>query len=310
MRPIFALIWGVALAWAQDDVVFRAGVALVHVDVEVITQDGRIATGLTQGDFRVLDNRKEQSIVHFAAGEEALDLVLLFDISGSMRPAVEAVAATAREGLRELRQGDRVAVMVFHSRSRVIAPFTGDLEEVERSIRTGVLGLRFAGATFIQSAADHAAKLFMKESRTRRRRAVLVITDNYGQRTRKEATVVRNYWEADALLSALIVRARGMRAMRTIATIMSPQMLAFQVGVGGIAEKTGGDMIPAGDPGNSFQEAMRRIRSRYSLYYALPESKPGEARTIRVELTPEALKGLPKARVRARTGYVVPARVE
>ena len=98
--------------------------------------------------------------------------------------------------------------------------------------------------------------------------------------------------------------------MRTIATIMSPQMLAFQVGVGGIAEKTGGDVIPAGDPGNAFQEAMRRIRSRYSLYYALPESTPGEARTVRVELTPEALKGLPKARVRARTGYVVPARVE
>ena len=48
----------------------------------------------------------------------------------------------------------------------------------------------------------------------------------------------------------------------------------------------------------------------YGLYYALPESKPGEARTIRVELTPEALKGLPKARVRARTGYLVPARVE
>jgi len=310
MRLILALFWTVVLVCAQDDVTFRAGVALVHVDVEVLAPDGRIVTDLTQPDFRVSDNGKEQTIVHFAAGEESLDLILLFDISGSMRPAVESVAAAAREGLQELREGDRVAVMVFNARSRVVTPFTGDLDKVERLIRKDVLVSRFGGGTFIQSAADRAARIFMAKSRTRRRRAVLVITDNYGQRTRKESTVVRNYWEADALLSALIVRTKGMRTRRTIATIMSPQMLAFQVGVGGIAEKTGGDMIQAGDSGNAFQEAMRRIRTRYSLYYALPESKPGDTRSIRVQLAPEASARLPKARVRARTGYVVPARPE
>ena len=74
----------------------------------------------------------------------------------------------------------------------------------------------------------------------------------------------------------------------------------------GIAEKTGGDSIAADDAGPSFRDMMHRIRSRYSLYYPLPEGKPGSTRTIHVELTGEAAKQHPKARVRARTGYMVP----
>src|SRR5205823_12798618 len=125
--------------------------------------------------------------------------------SGRMRMVVQAVAAAARQGLRELRQGDRVCVMVFNSRSREIAPFTGDLDAVERSIRHDVLGERFGGGTLIQSAVDAAALRLMREPRSERRRAVLVITDNIGIRTRRELSVVRDFWEADALLSGLIV---------------------------------------------------------------------------------------------------------
>ena len=86
--------------------------------------------------------------------------------------------------------------------------------------------------------------------------------------------------------------------------IMNPARLALQVGVKGIAEKTGGDFIRADDASASFQEAMRRIRTRYSLYYALPEGKPGTPHGIRVELTQAAAKLHPKSRVRARTGYI------
>src|SRR5262249_53359311 len=149
-------------------------------------------------------------------------------------------------------------------------------------------GLKFSGATWIQSAAENAAKELMKQPRTKRRRAVLVITDNYGQRTRKESTVVRAFWEADALLSALIVRNAKLEARRVAFTIMGPQMLAFQVGVGGVAEKTGGDMVRGADPGSAFRDAMRRIRTRYSLYYAMPEAKPGETRSVAVQLADAA----------------------
>jgi len=49
---------------------------------------------------------------------------------------------------------------------------------------------------------------------------------------------------------------------------------------------------------------MGRIRTRYSLYYSLPEAKPAATRSIRVELT--AAQRSPESRVRTRSGYVVP----
>jgi VWFA-related protein len=310
MRWILGILWSATLAetlvCAQDPVTFRAGVSLVHVDAEVLGEDGRILAGFHKEDFRVFDERKEQPILQFAAEEQPLDLILLFDISGSMRGVVQDVANAAHQGLHELQSGDRVCVMVFNSGSREIAPFTEDLDAVDRTIQNDVLGLNFGGGTLIQAAVSDAAMRFRREPHTERRRAVLIITDNMGRRTRREASVVEEFWESDAILSGLIVRNPAYQAMRTVGIILGPQNLAMQAGMKGIAEKTGGDSLTANEPGSAFAEAMRRIRTRYSLYYALPEGKPGATRTIRVELTAAAAQRSAKSRVRARSGYVVP----
>jgi len=297
--PVWALT---TTAAGQGPATFRADVSLVHVDAEVAAADGRVLTGLSKEDFRVFDEGAGQPVLSFAAEDVPLDLILLFDISGSMRPVVQQVASAAREGLRELRQGDRVSVMVFNTRSRVILPFTEDLDAVERSIRDDVLNRRFGGGTLIQQAVDNAAMRFMHESRTGRRRAVLIITDNMGMRTRSEQSVVRDFWEADALLSGLIVANSVYQVQRA----MHPASLLMSAGMKGIAEKTGGDAIRSDDAGAAFQDMMRRIRSRYSLYYRMPEGKAGQPRTIRVELSADAETRFPKAHVRTRRGYIMP----
>jgi len=133
-----------------------------------------------------------------------------------------------------------------------------------------------------------------------------VRTDNYGQRSRRGSTVIHHLWEADALLSGLIVRRAGETAVNTVAMVTNPLIAALSEGMEGVAEKTGGDTLRGDDPGESFREVMRRIRKRYSLYYAMPQGKPGEQRQVRVDLTGEALKRNPSARVRARKGYLIP----
>ena len=72
-------------AQTQTTPTFRTEVALVHADAEVV-EDGRI-----------LDEGKPQPIVQFSAGEQPLDLILLFDISGSMRLVVKQVAAASQQ---------------------------------------------------------------------------------------------------------------------------------------------------------------------------------------------------------------------
>jgi VWFA-related protein len=306
MRVSIILGLAVWVAFSQEAPTFRTGVALVQVDAEVTAADGRTLTGFHKEDFRVFDEGAEQPIVQFSWDEEPLDLILLFDISGSMRPKVEQVAAAARQGVEELRHGDRVAIMVFNTRSRMVSEFTEDLQAVQRSIQGDVLSIRFGGGTYIQNAVDDAAKRLAQEPRTRRRRAVLIITDDFGQRTRREGAVVRDFWEADALLTGLIVRSSATHTMHTFNTVMHPYLMSLEVGIKGVTEKTGGDFIQANDAGPAFQESMRRIRQRYSLYYVQPEAKPGSMRSVHVELQGDASKQNPKARVRARTGYTVP----
>lgn len=226
---------------AQETPVFRTGVSLVRVDLEV-TDGTRMLAGFGKDDFRVLDNGAAQKILHFSQDEEPLDVILLFDISGSMRPNVGRVAAASKAALAELKPGDRVAVMVFHSRSRLIAPFTDDLEAVERTVREEVMGLRFGGGTAILAAVDDAALYFLTERRSRRRRAVVIFTGDIGRKTRNEKKVIEHFWEADALLSGLIIRSKLASAMRIYGRVTAPYRALLEAGMGGVAQKTGGDV--------------------------------------------------------------------
>jgi VWFA-related protein len=199
------------VAATQETPIFKSGVALVKVDVEV-TDGTKLLGGFQKDDFRILDNGTEQPILYFSQSEEPLDVILLFDLSGSMMSKLKKLSEAAHAALAELRNGDRVSVMVFGSKSRVVLPFTEDLNAVEMAIN-GVTAMRMGG-TRILAAINDAAMLFMKEQRTQRRRALIAVTDNHGQISGRKSATVRNLWEADAVLSGLQVRRPGETALR------------------------------------------------------------------------------------------------
>jgi VWFA-related protein len=289
-----------SLSVAQEIPRFQTGISLVRVDAEA-TDGTRLLTGLRKEDFRIFDNGEPRPILYFSENEEPLDLILLFDISGSMRPKLEKVAAAAHAALAQLRRGDRVAVMVFRTQSAIVVPFTEDLDEVERGIARSVIG-KSLGGTRILHAIEDAALYFLKQPRTERRRAILVVTDNIGRLSAKQSAVVRSLWEADALVSGLQVRSAADDALLTAAWVGAPHVAWFFEGerMTGVIQQTGGDLMKGPDPGAEFQESLRRIRLRYSLYYAMPEGKPGEQRHIRVTVRNS------QVRVHAREGYFLP----
>ena len=221
MRLALFLVLAALGLFAQDAATFRSDISLVHVDLEV-TDGDRILTGFHREDFVALDNGQPRTILYFAQDEEPLDLILLFDISRSMRPNVARVAASARDEFSELRPADRVAVMTFQSRSRIVAPFSEDLDAVQRTIQQDVVGGRFRGGTRLLAGVDDAAGYFLQQPQTRRLRVAPILTDNFGQRSRRSSTVVNDLWEADASLSGLIIRSPGETSPNTAATVMNP----------------------------------------------------------------------------------------
>jgi hypothetical protein len=280
MKSFALLIGASALAFAQ----FRAGVSLVRVDAGVVDANGHVLTGLTKDDFRVLDNGMPQTLVNFNFAEDPLDLILLFDTSGGMKGKILSIVRATELGFNELKPGDRVSVRAFENFSTEYLRFSEDLQEVNTAILTKVLSLRFTGASKFEQAADEAAQRFHEEVKTRRKRAVLVITDRAGARTPNEDAIVRDYWGSDAILSELILGSNGANA---------------------IVDKTGGLTIATtGIPGDAFRDSVHYLRSGYAMYYALPDSTPGAEHRLQVEFTPEAAQRFPNVRIRARSGYI------
>jgi VWFA-related protein len=277
---------GAFRASPQEDVVFRSSVSLVRVDAEVQDAAGQLITDLKKDDFRVTDEGAPQAMVNFSFEEEPLDLILLFDVAGSMKGKVLEVFRAVELGFNELHRGDRVCVMDFGGFSEEIAPFSADLESINEAIVLKVPRLHFGGDWKLEEGAQDAAIRFRREPVTQRRRAVLIITDKIGSRSAAADPAIRSLWTSDAVLSALVLG--GSQPTRVL-----------EPGANPIADKTGGATIVAGAPGPAFQDSVRRLRRRYTMYYAVPAAAPGSERAIHVECL------RPNSRVRARTGYVV-----
>ena len=293
MRFLLALV--VCTSAGAQTPTFQSGVSQVRVDVEVLS-GGRPVTALAAQHFLVRDNGEVQLVVHVSQNEEPLDLILLFDVSGSMKPAVERVSASTRRAFQHLRTGDRVAVMTFASQPRLIAGLTEDLEAAQRTVEQDVLGSPFEGWTRIWDGLNEAGLVHFRQGRTRRRRAVLIITDNYGQKGKvEESQALANLLEVDVIVSAVIIPnpAEARKNRRPITADF-------------LAAETGGDTLQVDDPGEAFQQMIERLRSRYSVYYNMPNGTSGEFRTVKLELQGVAKQLYPEARVYARKGYRLP----
>jgi hypothetical protein len=285
--PVFAI--------AQQPT-FSGGVDLIHVDAQVLNRDGDVVHGLRQDDFRLFEAGQEQSIVAFAVEDQPLDLVLVVDISASMTHAVESFALAAQSALDQLHAGDRVAVMTFNTRTKILATFTDNISDVKAT----VLRIPKArGRTHAIDAVYDAAALLRKvgsaDEKRERRRAVLIFTDNATRGDKHStASAAQALWEADAALCGMITRP-ALPHPFVVGPYVIPEYLTTG-GVWPIVDATGGEISRARDV--DLPDMLHRIRSRYSIYYKLPDGKTATpVRDITLELTAAAQRRVPGARV-------------
>ena len=95
----------------ENDVV-RVTTSLVKVPVSVRDREGHYVGGLARDDFRVLDNGAEQRIAHFEGVEAPVSILLLIDVSCSIRKPQDTIDA-ALAFVDQLRPGDAVLPIAF-----------------------------------------------------------------------------------------------------------------------------------------------------------------------------------------------------
>lgn len=292
---------------AQDppDVLFKGGTSQVRLDVQV-TNAGKAVLGLTKDDFVVHDDRERPVVEYCGQDDEPVSVLLLLDVSGSMKRYLEQIAKVAQRGLGHLHTKDRAGVMIFSKETSLSLPLSLDRRSAEREIELAVLDSKLPAGTAINvSLLDAAAE--MKKDRAAQRQpgryAIVILTDNGSLNYRvPDELVLRALFEADTVLNSIVVgRDRGRRTRASANSDFSyPDVYK-------LSEESGGEAVAVERADQAFPEMMRAIRERYALSYRLPEAaQPGTFRRLRVELAASARRRYPKAQLRARAGYYVP----
>ena len=292
---------------AQDppDVLFQGGTSQVRLDVQV-TSAGRAVPGLTKSDFIVRDEQDTAAIEYCGQDDEALSVLLLLDVSGSMKRYIEQMAKVAQRALGQLHPADRAGLMLFSKETLLALPLTLDRRSAAREIELAILESRLPSGTAINAALLGAAAEMKKDRAAQKqpgRYAIVILTDNGSLNYRvSDESVLRALFGADTVLNAIVVgKNRALRGRSSSnADFTYPD-------VHKLAEESGGEAAAVERADQAFPEMMRGIRQRYSLSYRLPEgAQPGTYRRLRVELSASAKRRYPKAQLRARAGYYVP----
>jgi VWFA-related protein len=278
----------------RADATLRVDTSLVLIPVTVNDPLNRPVTGLEKENFRVFDDRIEQTITQFAMEDEPVAVGLVFDTSGSMGDKLRTSRLAAKAFFRTSNQDDDEYFLVeFDNDPRLAVPLTNDIGQIESQL----VFSKSKGSTALLDALLLAIHEMRRSKK--KKKALLVISDggdNHSRYSPKEAQrVIR---ESDVLIYAIGVFGGG----TTTEEFYGGALLSK------IAESTGGRLFEAvvGDLPDIARKIGIDLRNRYVLGYSSSnQQRDGKYHRVDVRIVPP--RGLPKLQAYWRTGYFAPA---
>lgn len=268
--------------------VLRISANLVSVPVSVINRQGRYVVDLRQQDFRVFEEGKEQTIVHFSNVDQPFSVVLLIDTSGSTAPFLDQIKGAAKAFVEQLRPSDTVRPVYFHGE---IKPLTADGINDPKQFDVAIDRIEPGPVNMGTRLYDAVAFGLSALRPVATRRAVILITD--GENTWGKATMKSTLRDAEE--SGVVVYTVQYGDLQPLKHQESPQVYLQQ-----LAEKTGGRYFKGGDVNairRSFVEVANELRRQYVLGYEPSELERTGLRRIRVKVNRKHVA------VRARSSY-------
>jgi Ca-activated chloride channel family protein len=188
-----------AFAQPQDPVdIVTTDVSLVQLNVGVVDPQGRAVTSLSRNDFAVYEDGIKQPILHFEPTHAPFSLVLLLDMSGSTISFRPQLKQAALRFLDALAPEDRVAVIQFNAKIKMLEDFTTKRKDTAYAIELA----EGAGQTHLYDALSYALKELGKEGQ--RRKAIVVLTDGLDTELRNADRALVQNAQTDAEAIAAI----------------------------------------------------------------------------------------------------------
>ena len=288
--------------------VFRGGSDVVRVFATVTDRDGRLVTTLTRDDFEVRDEGKPQPITLFDNTPQAIRLIVMLDVSGSMVGNLPLLRAAALQLFARLRPEDVARVGTFGDGITISPSFTRDPGELRAALPEAIAP---NAPTPLWRALDETLEAFGGGSEGRD--VILVLSDGkdsgpIGFTTRffSQAQVIERARTNDVMVYAIGMRSRSLRPMTPgigpggLQAMMEADLP--DPGLARVAEQTGGGYTEirfGQDLGAAFASVADELHGQYLLGFA-PPKRDGKAHDIDVRVAQRGLKP------RARKSYIAP----
>jgi Ca-activated chloride channel family protein len=187
-------IIGLGQVFSQDDDPIKVDTSVVRVNVGVVDQRGRPITSLSRPDFKIFEDGAEQNISRFEVSSAPFSVVMLLDMSGSTKSFRQNIRLSAIRFLDALAPDDRVAVVEFYSKIRMLNDFTTNRAAAAHSISVA----NGEGDTDLYKAISFSLEKLSREQN--RRKAIVVLTDGVDTETQKaDRSALEQTPDADVL---------------------------------------------------------------------------------------------------------------
>jgi Ca-activated chloride channel family protein len=270
----------------------RVDSSLVLVPTTVNDPFNHPVTGLEKENFKVFDDKVEQTITSFSSEDEPIALGFIFDTSGSMHGLLPQGRAAAAELLRFANPEDEFCLVEFDTRPRLVIPLSSNTSPIGLE----VMMTKEGGSTALIDALFMGIHEVHKSKRTKK--ALVLISDGGDNNSRYTPTEVKNVVKESDVLVYTVAIGAGHDA----------DSIAGLAWMTGISETSGAHMFYGNgvELADIAQKIGVELRNRYVIGYA-PQDQKRDGRYHRIEVKLVPPRGLPKLTAHWRAGYYAPS---
>jgi VWFA-related protein len=305
--------------------VFRLDVHEVVLDAQVLSKKTRhTIAALKPEDFQVYEDNILQRLTLFSRDKFPLSVVILFDLTDSVRPVLKSLGEGALEALQHLKPEDEVTVMVYAASTQVLQEATTDRALAAAAIEKAS-NMKSDEAAFFNEGIFQAAEQLAKSTNVSSRRVIIWLTDDVpnipseneiplryrrslkGAMPHSQKEAMDQLFRTSTVVCSLVKQSdESVEGESRLRAHPAERMLHPPGEVYKYAAATGGQVIEfkKKELKDKLAALIDDLRMRYSLGYhpSAPQPK-GKFCTIKVKLAPEVKKSVGDVVVEAKQGY-------
>ena len=285
---------------AQWQAVQEPRAPILKVDVDLVTfnfsvrdKARRTVGNVHKEDIAIYEDEVSQELSFFDTEPAPLSLIVLLDVSESVRAFSNQIKVASKVLPDLLNEGDEVAVIAFSDLPNLFQEFTNDPRKIRAALQRAATD--FSGATNVNDSLYLAARKLTAQT-SEQHRAILLVSDGKGNRGERERAF-EQLKDCGATLLAL-----GIGVTSKLAR--GPVLLTRWI------RETGGQLVffsSESELKKNLRTALDAVRNQYSAAYVpTNRTRDGTFRRLKVEITPQSPLTSRQVVIQGPDGYFAP----